>query len=50
MKSTYAGMTVNERLYAVEHLAEWDVAARNRDRTRMIEILESVTLKNRQHR
>jgi len=45
MKSPYAGMTLNERLYAAGHLAEWGVAARNRDRTRMIEILESVDLK-----
>jgi len=40
-------MTVNERLYAAGHLAEWDEAARNRDRTRMIAILGSVDLKER---
>ena len=32
-------------LYAAGHLAEWKVALRNPDRTRMIEILESVDLK-----
>ena len=45
MASPYAGMTVNERLYAAGHLPEWDEAARNRDRARMIEILGSVDLK-----
>lgn len=45
MPSPYAGMTVNERLYAAGLLAEWDEAARNRDRTSMIEILGSVDLK-----
>jgi len=45
MASPYAGMTVNERLYAAGHLAEWHEAARNCDRIRMIEILESVDLK-----
>lgn len=45
MASPYAGMTVNERLYAAGLLAEWNEAARNRDRTGMIEILGSVDLK-----
>jgi hypothetical protein len=40
----YRGMTTNERLFAANLLGEWDVAARNRDRAKMIELLSRVDL------
>ena len=38
----YAGMTVNERLFAAGLLAVFDDAARKRDRDKMIELLRRV--------
>ena len=43
-KSPYSAMTVNERLFSAGRLVEWDQAVRTRDRTRMIEILQSVDM------
>jgi hypothetical protein len=40
----YRGMTTNERLYAANLIEEWDEAARNRDRAKMIELLSRVDL------
>jgi hypothetical protein len=40
----YGGMTVNERLAAAGLLAEFDAAARRRDRSEMIAILMRVEL------
>jgi hypothetical protein len=40
----YRGMTTNERLFAANLLEEWDVAARNRDRAKMRELLSRVDL------
>lgn len=37
-----AGMTVNERLFHVGILDQWDAAARRRDRQQMIALLEQV--------
>jgi hypothetical protein len=35
----FAGMTVNERLFAAGVLSRWDDACRRRDRQSMIEVL-----------
>jgi hypothetical protein len=35
----YAGMTVNERLYAAGLIKAWDAAMIKRDRAKMLEIL-----------
>jgi hypothetical protein len=40
----YRGMTTNERLFAANLIEEWDEAARNRDRAKMIELLSRVDL------
>jgi hypothetical protein len=40
----YAGMTVNERLFAAGILNDWDAAATSRNRERMIELLGRVEL------
>jgi len=40
----YSGMTVNERLYVAGLLNAFDLAAKGRDRPRMVEILVSVYL------
>lgn len=40
----FAGMTVNERLYAAGLMDDFDVAARGRDRMEMISILVRVDL------
>lgn len=37
-----AGMTVNERLFCVGIIDQWDEAARRRDRDAMIRLLEQV--------
>jgi hypothetical protein len=37
--SPYAGMTVNERLYAADLIEAWDAAVMRRDRAKMLEIL-----------
>jgi hypothetical protein len=42
----YSGMTVNERLFGAGRLAEFDAAARARDRARMLEILRAVEVQN----
>jgi hypothetical protein len=39
-----AGMTVNERLFHVGILDQWDAAVRRRDRNGMIALLEQVEL------
>ncbi len=43
-ESRYAGMTTNERLFEAGLLAEWNAAARSRNRERMIELLRKVDL------
>jgi hypothetical protein len=40
----FAGMTVNERLFAAGLLRDFDQAARRRDRARMIGILTQVAV------
>jgi hypothetical protein len=40
----YGGMTTNERLVAANLFDEFDVAARNRERTKMIDLLSRVDL------
>lgn len=40
----YAGMTVNERLFAADLLDAYEAAAMNRDRTTMIAILARVEM------
>lgn len=40
----YSGMTVNERLFSAGIMADWDLAAKSRDRKCMIELLSSVGL------
>ena len=40
----YAGMTVNERLYAPKLMDDFDAAARSRNRAQMISILVRVDL------
>jgi hypothetical protein len=42
----FRGMTTNERLSSAGLMPDWDIAARSRDRTRMIEILSKVDLTN----
>lgn len=37
-----SGMTVNERLFHVGLMAEWEAAARRRDRETMIQLLRRV--------
>lgn len=44
--SQYGGMTVNERLFEAGLSAEWDAAARSRNRARMIELLGKVDLED----
>lgn len=44
MNSEYAGMTVNQRLFAAGLLDAFDHAARRRDRDEMIRLLASVEL------
>jgi hypothetical protein len=39
-------MTVNERLFEAGLSAEWDAAARSRNRARMIELLGKVDLED----
>jgi len=39
-KPSLAGMTVNERLFHVGLLDQWDAAVRQRDRDAMIELLQ----------
>jgi hypothetical protein len=43
-ESKYGGMTVNERLSVAGLIDEWDVAAKSRNRDRMIEVLSKVEL------
>ena len=43
-KPDFAGMTVNERLYAAGLMDEFDAALRARDRARIIAVLERVAL------
>jgi len=43
-KPEYAGMTVNERLFAAGLLDEFEEAARARDRARMIALLAQVEI------
>ncbi|HTU09779.1 MAG TPA: hypothetical protein VMG08_02680 [Allosphingosinicella sp.] len=43
-RSDLAGMTVNERLFNMGLLDEWDDAARSRDRARMIEIMRQIAV------
>jgi len=40
----YRGMTTNERLFVANLLEEYQVAARKRDRAKMIELLSRVDL------
>jgi hypothetical protein len=40
----YAGLTVNERLYAAGLIKAWDAAATRRDRAKMLEILMATEL------
>jgi hypothetical protein len=40
----YEGMTVNERLFNAGILAQFDEAARRRDRARLVELLRQVEL------
>ncbi len=42
------GMTVNERLFAMGLLDQWDEAAKTRDRIRMIQILSQCALSKEQ--
>ncbi|MBX9647618.1 MAG: hypothetical protein K2X57_11245 [Xanthobacteraceae bacterium] len=46
--SLYAGMTVNERLVIAGLIAAWDEAVISGDRVRMIEILMSTELSDKQ--
>lgn len=47
----YAGMTVNERLFAADLMDAYEAAAMNRDRTTMIAILvrAEMTLEQSEH-
>lgn len=45
-KSNYAGMTVNERLFAAGIVDEFDDATRARDRARMITLLAQVDVED----
>jgi hypothetical protein len=40
--SRYAGMSVNERLFAAGLIDQWDAAARRRDREAMVALLRRV--------
>ena len=42
----FAGMTVNERLFDASLIESFDVAARARDRAKMISILQQVFIRN----
>jgi hypothetical protein len=42
--NSLAGMTVNERLFALGLLAEWDSAVAGRDRQKMTDILRTLHL------
>ena len=44
---SYAGMTVNERLYIGGYLKEFDNAIKNKDKDRVIEILKKVDCDNK---
>jgi hypothetical protein len=44
MNTKYAGMTVNERLFEADLMADFDRAARNGDKNKMVEILIKVEL------
>ena len=44
MNNKYSGMTVNERLFVANLLSEFEDAAKNRDKDKMIEILQKVEL------
>ena len=44
----YAGMTVNERLVVSGQMPAWDAAVSRRDRARMIEVLMSTELTEKQ--
>lgn len=44
----YAGMTVNERLSVAHLTEEFDTAVRQRDKARMIALLEQVALSTEQ--
>lgn len=43
---SFAGMTVNERLFHVGIIDQWDQAARERDREAMIALLKQVEVHN----
>jgi hypothetical protein len=45
-KTDYSGMTVNERLFESAQVAIFDLAARSRNRRKMIDILESVDVRD----
>jgi hypothetical protein len=42
----YAGMTVNERLFDASLIDSFEVAARARDRTKIISLLQKVFVEN----
>ena len=45
----FAGMTVNERLFDASLIDLFDAAARERDRTQIISILQRVFVENAEH-
>jgi hypothetical protein len=45
-KTNYAGMTVNERLFASGQLNRFEKVARQRDRAAMIEIYKSIDVED----
>jgi len=49
-ETKFAGMTTNERLFAAGLLDTFDLAARRRDRARMIEVLGKVELADQAER
>ncbi|MCB1936111.1 MAG: hypothetical protein KDF59_09230 [Nitrosomonas sp.] len=44
MNSKYSGMTVNERLFEANLISEFDEAARERNKIRMVELLKKLEL------
>lgn len=48
IESELAGMTINERLYAMGLLNQWDSAANAKDRSKMIDILKQCALSEKQ--